>query len=133
MGYVTRAAIGTCASGNATLLTATLPWHIRYMGFRGRLPNIQAVLFLLAGLGFRIESLGFDCLALTSDTNPATGIAEVNEVNGTVTGLKPEPNTRIPTTSSGGFGCPTTTGSFRSNTANVTLLGTTTAITIRLI
>ncbi len=133
IGYITRGAFGTCNAGRATLLTATLPWHLRYMGFRGRLPNITALLVLLVGFGFRIESLGFFCLALTSDTNPFTGIAEVNETNGTLTGLRPEPNTNIPTTSSGVFGCPTTSIHFRANTSTVTLLGNTTAITIRLI
>ncbi len=133
IGYITRAAVGTCASGHATVLTATLPWHLRYMGFQGRLPNITALLILLAGAGFRIESLGFACLAITSDTSPATGIAEVEATTGTITGLRPEPNTQIPTTSSGGFGCPTSTGHFRANTSTVTLLGSSTAITIRLI
>ncbi len=103
------------------------------MGFSGRLPNITALLILLAGVGFRIGHLGFLCLALTSDTKPATGIAEV-ETTGTITGLAFEPNTVIPTTSDGGFGCPFEDSlHFRRNSSSVTVLGASTAITIRLI
>ncbi len=132
LGYVTRAAIGTCASGHASILAATLPWHLRYMGFTGRLPFIASAILLLSGVGFRIESLGFFCLGLSSDTSPIDGIVSISE-GGTITNVSPEPRSEIPLTSSGGFGCPSSSGHFKSNASTVTLLGATTAITIRLI
>ncbi len=132
VGYITRAAIGTCIQGHATVLAATLPWHIRYMGFAGTLPRITALIWLLLNAGFEIENLGFFCLALSSETNPIDGRAAI-EAGGAVTSLSPNEEVRIPTRSAGGFGCPETTGRFRSNRGVVTLLGATTAITIRLI
>ncbi len=132
IGYITRAAVGTCATGHATVLQATLPWHIRYMGFAGTLPRITAVFLLLVNAGFEIENLNFFCLALTEERNPADGRASV-EAGGAITGLVPNEEVRIPTRSAGGFGCPETTGRFRANRGVVTLLGTSTPITIRLI
>lgn len=131
IGHVSRASVGSCASGSATVLTESLPWHVTYEGFTGTLPLISTVNLLLINAAFRIGALGFFCLARTSTANPARGAAIV-EAGGRITGLRATETTTIPTTGSGGFGCPAATGSF-AGTGSVTLLGTTTGITVRLI
>src|SRR5438270_3751470 len=40
VGYITRASVGPCVNGSATVLTATLPWHVQYDSFTGTLPSI---------------------------------------------------------------------------------------------
>src|SRR5215218_2044238 len=43
MGLMTRATVGVCARGSATVNTATLPWHDTYGSFVGTLPNITRI------------------------------------------------------------------------------------------
>lgn len=65
IGYVTRAIAGTCARGSATVLTASLPWHVRYTSFTGTLPNITRGNVSVAGVQFSIRepTFGITCLA----------------------------------------------------------------------
>ena len=65
IGYITRAGIGICIGGSATILTASLPWHVRYRSFTGTLPNISAVLVNMFGVTFQIRepTFGITCLA----------------------------------------------------------------------
>src|SRR5262245_52268270 len=60
VGAVTRAVIGgeRCIGARATALTNTLPWHVTYESFRGRLPAIERVRLLLRGLRFNLELNG---------------------------------------------------------------------------
>jgi hypothetical protein len=44
LGYITRVITGQCNPNQVTILTETLPWHLRYVGFSGRLPNITLIL-----------------------------------------------------------------------------------------
>ncbi len=75
IGYVTRASIGPCSSGSATILSAALPWHVRYASFTGTLPNISSTTFTVVGLAFQIKepTFGITCLATSTTTEPATG------------------------------------------------------------
>jgi hypothetical protein len=67
VGLVTRATIGPCSEGNATVLTATLPWHLRYWSFSGPLPSIASIRLALAGMALQVEpGLGVLCLVATS-------------------------------------------------------------------
>ncbi len=132
IGYITRAAVGFCNSGQATALQASLPWHIRYMGFTGRLPRIETITWLIVGAAFRAEHLGFFCLADTTESFPADLIARINEAGG-VASVTPDSSLSIPLVSSGGFGCPSAQGQFRSNTGSLMALGTTESVRIRLI
>jgi hypothetical protein len=43
LGYITRVTTGQCSQGT-TILNETLPWHLRYEGFSGRLPNITLII-----------------------------------------------------------------------------------------
>ena len=72
MGYITRAILGPCSSGSATILTETLPWHVRYSGFSGALPEITSLIVHVIGASFRIREIGgITCLARSSAEKPA--------------------------------------------------------------
>jgi len=74
IGFITSAILSNCVNGTATILRETLPWHVRYSGFQGALPNITSLIVHVIGAGFRIrETFGITCLALTSAAEPGTG------------------------------------------------------------
>jgi hypothetical protein len=56
IGHITRAFVGACSGGEATILMETLPWNIRYQSFEGRLPEITATNLLVAGSALRVHS-----------------------------------------------------------------------------
>jgi hypothetical protein len=99
VGYITRAIANNCGSGSATVLTTNLPWHIRYQGFEGTLPNITGIRLRLLLTEFRLHDriFGTECLARTTSTEPAEGVARLSA--GTerrlVTGLTADGNARI--------------------------------------
>jgi hypothetical protein len=73
IGYITTAKIrNPCIRGEETILTETLPWHIRYAGFLGTLPNITGIRTNIIGAGFRLRepTFGATCLTLTTAAEP---------------------------------------------------------------
>ena len=96
IGYVKRAAVNNtaCTGGHTTINQASLPWHIRYRGYSGVLPNITLIILGLVGVRFEIETGGFTCNVTTTASNPFIGRLTLN--SGVVTSLTPEPNARIP-------------------------------------
>jgi hypothetical protein len=127
IGYITEAALGPCALGTATILTVTLPWHVRYAGFTGTLPNITQLLTNIIDMSFRVRNPMETCLAVTTAAEPARGIFAREVVTGALTTM--ELNGTIRT----GAECFGAIGSLSSNRDPVTLLGTTSRITVRLI
>jgi len=139
IGYVTRAIIDepNCRSEGplgrnlrARVLTETLPWHIRYISFAGRLPAVT--------LRLRLIRAGFDIINV-----PLVGTCKVNAtIEGVVGGpggreitegtrnatLAAESGARIRSET---FGCPE--GAFTSGAEPLTVLGTATPITVTLI
>lgn len=74
IGYINRASVGGCEAGTATILTETLPWHVRYTSFAGALPNITAISTKVVGTAFRIrEPFGIECLSRSTVEAPTTG------------------------------------------------------------
>ncbi len=96
IGHITRASVATCTGGSATVLNATLPWHVQYGGFIGRLPIIEGGIKLrLIRASFEVQPTGaVACLAATTEERPAIGIA--NNEGGTITELTAEPGAEIP-------------------------------------
>jgi len=91
IGFVTTASVSSpCRRGGATILRETLPWHLTYDGFVGRLPNIELLIVLLIGVSFRIRepTFGVQCL-LRSTTERPIRVAATREVGGRVTRLAP--------------------------------------------
>lgn len=103
---ITRAVVNNvgCTEGQATILAESLPWHVTFQGFTGRLPNILSVRHYLIGAAFQIEpGLGIICLARSSAMFPAAGDAS-REAGGAITSLTPDASLAIPVT---GTACPT--------------------------
>jgi hypothetical protein len=82
IGHISRASVGRCEVGSATVLNETLPWHVQYLGFEGRLPEITRVRLILVGAGFQIKDgiFGQVCLSRTSEAEPAAGLAELGRI-----------------------------------------------------
>jgi hypothetical protein len=98
VGYITRAIANHCLRGSATVLTTNLPWHIRYRGFEGTLPNITGIRLELILAEFQIKNaLNVTCLSTTSEREPAVGVARLGEGNERrlVTGLTADPTATI--------------------------------------
>ena len=130
VGYVTRGTTvpGSCTGGRATVNQASLPWHLRYRGFTGTLPNITGVSLGLIGARFTVNAAGINCTTTTTAEEPAVGIAEVG--GGVITGMRADESFTIPL--SGAFCALAGRGRF-AGTGRVTLLGAATVISIRLI
>ncbi|HEU4702391.1 MAG TPA: hypothetical protein VFS37_07915 [Conexibacter sp.] len=124
VGYVTRADLGACETGRATVLRETLPWHARYSSFTGTLPSITRITTNVIGLAFRIQEPFAGCLATSTSTNPAILAFEKQGGNGVIDDATLG-------------GTLTTTcgvnGSFSSTRGPVTVLNSTTRITVTLI
>ncbi len=114
-GYVTRASVGPCASGSATILAATLPWHLRYASFTGTLPSISSITMNVIGVAFQIRepTFGITCLATSTTTEPAGGALN-RESGGAATSVSLggtiETSCGIRGTLSGTSGAPTVAG-----------------------
>jgi len=132
IGYVTAANVAhPCTGGEAWAWNGTerflrtgtsLPWHMRYNGFTGTLPNIATIRLILERPKFTIEIRGI-CLGTyqpTSQAGTAIFTSGTTRIEAGRESTRPiEGN------------CPA--GSFNGTSNTVTLQGTTTAITIRLI
>lgn len=103
VGYVTQAAVGApaaCTGGTVTILTANLPWHIRYNGFSGTLPEITRIHLRLILAEFLINrndlALGrFSCLYRSTPTNPMRAWVEVNATTHVVESMRPDRTAQI--------------------------------------
>jgi hypothetical protein len=138
IGFVSRASVrgqtsaGNCTGATATVLTATLPWHITYRSFQGTLPNITGVTINVINASLQIQPSGsLTCLLRSTTTNPIGGT--VNLSAGRATSLTADRTFGIPLTGSGGFCAFGGEGHFEGTTVSVTRLASTTSITITLI
>ena len=131
VGYVKRATTNSaaCTGGHWTVPQESLPWHIRYRGYSGRLPNITLIILGIVGVRWEIETAGLTCIATTTASSPFLGRLSVNS-SGVVTELNPEPNARIPL--EGGL-CGLATGTFEEPSQTLTEEGGTARITVTLI
>lgn len=87
MGAVTRASVGPCSAGSATILQASLPWHVRYASFAGTLPTISSITTNVIGSAFQIRepTFGITCLSTSTAESPSTGTYNLN--SGSVTSV----------------------------------------------
>lgn len=71
VGFITRASVARpCTGGEATVLLATLPWHLRYVGFTGILPNITSFILNMIGFALRWQGSFGNCLFRSTATQP---------------------------------------------------------------
>lgn len=85
LGFITRASVGPCAIGSATVLATTLPWHVQYSSFAGILPDITSIVANIIGAKWEIRepSFGSTCLLASSASSPNT--ATFSLASGSVT------------------------------------------------
>ncbi|HEX7291518.1 MAG TPA: hypothetical protein VF250_10370 [Conexibacter sp.] len=138
VGYVTRATIQSeaCTGGRATVLSRTLPWHMRYSSFTGTLPNITVLTFGIIGMGIglHINSSGLDCLMLSEEAEPLFLGFTVGTVAGALrelTGVAPS-EAGVTLTGELGF-CELWTAEMGSFTREVTVLSGTVTVKVQLI
>ncbi len=123
IGSVTRAGLGGCP---LSIVAGSLPWHMRYQSFAGALPNITAMTAQIIGAGFSLATSGEPCRARTTAAQPATlgfgiaaGVFREVAVGGSI---------RFEGTGICGM-----TGTFGGTSKLVTILGSSSAISVRLI
>jgi hypothetical protein len=102
IGAVTRAVVNgsepPCTGGRATMLQESLPWHLTWESFRGTLPRIEEITFLIRRYAWRAEItvLGFRVSCLYTDQNRLeenlAGQILVNSGTGQVSALIPLTN-----------------------------------------
>jgi hypothetical protein len=127
VGYITRAVLGACAVGQATVLAETLPWHVRYSSFSGALPNITAIQASIVGVATRVREVGgVTCLARTSAEEPAT-MRFNREATGVITSAVLGGSVRT------GEECLGVRGAFTATSSTLTVVNNTTRISVSLI
>jgi hypothetical protein len=133
VGHISRSTINTtgCSGGRATILQASLPWHIRYSGFTGTLPNITALRTDAIGVQIRIEGAFGSCLFTSSVTQPIIGTLNRSVATRSLTSVTTGGGI-VSNEACGPFG-ERISGSFGGTSNSLTVLGTTTLITITLI
>lgn len=127
VGHLTRATAGACSQGSVTVLTETLPWHIRYSSFTGTLPNITSVRANIVGSAFRVrEPLGVTCLARSTEAEP-TSVAFNREASGVLTTAVVSGAIRV------GAECGGATGTIAGTSNSLTVASAATRVTVTLI
>jgi hypothetical protein len=134
IGYITQAQVPSteppCVEGTATALTTTLPWHIQYNSFAGRLPTISRIRITLVGARFQVHPRNsVTCLAGTTQANPSAGDINV-EAGGGATTLRALPEFTIPLE---GFCGIAGNGNFEGTGEIFTLVTPQVRITVRLV
>jgi hypothetical protein len=133
IGSVTKAFIrgSACTGGSMRALTETLPWHVQYLGFIGRLPSIPGFRSIFIGWAFSVVNAeGIACLFGTTQANPAGAIENIE--GGVARTSRMDESLSIPV--GGEFLCAFAGEASFSGTAEVFVEGsTTTRITVRLV
>jgi len=90
IGLATRAVVGTCERGSATILQETLPWHWTYESFRGTLPRIFGINLRLTAGRFRLREpfFGIQCIVIIDATEPILLIHTRDVGSGILTSLE---------------------------------------------
>jgi hypothetical protein len=128
VGYITATKLGPCSTGSATVLTETLPWHLRYLAFAGSLPNITNLIVASIGPSFRVrEPFGIACLSRSTAEEPVILFATRDVATGVLTSAELGGAIRT------GEECFNEVGTFTSDRGTVSVLGASTRITVRLI
>lgn len=144
IGFITRMAIAhPCPGGEGEVWALNgseriealglttfnrLPWHVRYRGFTGSLPNITDLRLEVVDASFIAKQLSLLCLYRSTAASPLVLVANLS--GGTIEAMETDINALIPLSNSSIF-CPAT--AWISGVGTVSLLGTTTSINVRLI
>jgi hypothetical protein len=101
VGYITKAqSVNTeppCRNGTASMLGATLPWHIQYVSFAGTLPSITEIKVQIVGMSYRLTTgSGFNCLIRTTAEHPYVGIFHRDTRTQLITEFRSDESVAIP-------------------------------------
>jgi hypothetical protein len=134
IGYITQAQVPSteppCVEGTLTALTTTLPWHIQYNSFAGRLPTITRIRITLVGARLQLHPRNsVTCLFGSTQANPFAFDVNV-EATGGVNTLTARPEFTIPLE---GFCGIAGNGAFEGTGEIFTLVTPQVRITIRLV
>ena len=132
IGYITRASLNGpgCTGGRATVLTESLPWHLRYKSFSGTLPSISGIEEDVIGESFQIETGGVTCSETSEVIHPWRIIRGIIRIlQGIIEVIRGLSEARIPLR--GGL-CGFGEGDIRGE-GTPTVPGSTTQITVSLI
>jgi len=71
IGYVTAGSVTRCARGSATINRESLPWHRRYRGFTGTLPNITSLSETVVGGEWTVRepTFGVTCTVRAAESS----------------------------------------------------------------
>jgi hypothetical protein len=132
-GYVTRSTIAEtqCTGGHARILGELLPWHIRYNGFSGVLPQITSIEVRIVGSHFLVESANVFCLYASTAASPIKDIINRNTMTNAATSIRVNEPSGIPL-SSGNSLCPRP-ATLQGTSNTLTILGSTEEITVILV
>lgn len=138
IGYVSKVTVdeGHCTGGSARALTATLPWHVRYNGFSGTLPEITEIHLRMVEAAFEVSAAGVFCLFKSTASSPMRGWVRL--VEGGRAGvrvaetLRSDETAQIPLSSGSAFLCGSS-GRLAGRSTGLTEGNTTTRITITLV
>jgi hypothetical protein len=126
IGYVTRAIVGeaTCSGARARALAETLPWHIRYGGFGGRLPEITTITQRIVGFKFLLLAtiFGFPVSCLYTSTAASPLVGTVNMAGSVAESITINEERTVPISAGQSGSCPAAL-TFRGRTSSLTLLG----------
>jgi hypothetical protein len=127
IGYITSATLGPCTSGTFTILRETLPWHVRFSGFTGKLPEITSIIVHVIGLSWRIRNIGVTCLIRSIAPEPVIQRIHIDPTTSSATGISTFGAIRT------GAECANISGEFASDNPVPTVAGSAAGIHIRLI
>jgi hypothetical protein len=133
IGQVTRSSVNNaaCTGGQVTILTATLPWHLQYAGFSGRLPSIEVIAVHLINASAQVQPTGGIACLIRSTTEWSLRVRLVI-IGLFFLWLEYESTTEIPLT--GGFACSLAgNGHVEGRTSSLTALGSTREISVSLV
>lgn len=125
VGYITRATLGPCETGRATILRESLPWHVRYGSFTGTLPAINRVELQVVHMQIRLLTFETPCLHQTTAEQPLR-VYLLREAGGAISEVEAEAR-RLQT------GCGLDFDEIIARGGAVTVLSATTRVTVRLI
>jgi len=121
IGYITEGTVLRCSRGSATINQASFPWHRRYRGFTGTLPNITGLSETITGAEWQVREPTFGITCTVRRENSSM-IRTYTLSSGTITRAEV----------SGESPCGSFAGTLEGSTTNVTN-GASARITVTLI
>ena len=85
IGYITEGTVLRCARGGATINQASFPWHLRYRGFSGTLPNMTGASGTDIGSEWRLREPTFGIICTVRSTESGSLIVTYAISSGTIT------------------------------------------------